>query len=326
MSLKNWDPKSNHRDIMPIITPAYPSMNSSYNVGQPQLRRIQEELNNSLYLMNKIGSGESKWLKLFQGSDFFRQHVHYLQVDIIARNAKDFRSWFGLCESRMRILIAGLDSPELGVQAYPFAQFFHQKIEITNKTGVPSSAPDQERMHTSSFFIALRFFYGADNVDLKSCTSEFLYKVNAWEDRGYGMDLTINHVLQPNLPSFVFEEVNKRQRKKMSLNLLRDSTNVPDKEMESPEKVLNNNEQKDVPILCDMDNSKETSKAEHLFDCPSLPQNPSTTKKAGDVPMMYNTNVKKEMEKPYRPCNSPPLPPNPSPMKKARPCSKIRQI
>ena len=39
-----WNPKVNPKDgahVMPIITPAFPSMNSSYNVGLPQFRLIQ---------------------------------------------------------------------------------------------------------------------------------------------------------------------------------------------------------------------------------------------------------------------------------------------
>ena len=39
-----WNPRINPKDgvhVMPIITPAYPSMNSSYNVGLPQFRLIQ---------------------------------------------------------------------------------------------------------------------------------------------------------------------------------------------------------------------------------------------------------------------------------------------
>lgn len=42
-----WNPVTNPRDkahLMPIITPAYPAMNSSYNVGEPQMRLIRQVL------------------------------------------------------------------------------------------------------------------------------------------------------------------------------------------------------------------------------------------------------------------------------------------
>ena len=42
-----WNPRLNPRDrahLAPIVTPAHPSMNSSYNIGAPQLRAIKEEL------------------------------------------------------------------------------------------------------------------------------------------------------------------------------------------------------------------------------------------------------------------------------------------
>ena len=55
MPLQLWNPNINPRDgahIMPIITPNYPSMNSSYNVGQPQLRRLKEEINKAVQTMN----------------------------------------------------------------------------------------------------------------------------------------------------------------------------------------------------------------------------------------------------------------------------------
>lgn len=65
---------------MPIITPVYPSMNSSYNVNEPQLRRLREELVNGDQIVKYILEGQLEWSELFQGNDFFKDHVHYIQV------------------------------------------------------------------------------------------------------------------------------------------------------------------------------------------------------------------------------------------------------
>lgn len=48
-----WNPISNFKDslhIMPIITPAYPSMNSAYNVTMPQFRAVQVSNTTTLYI------------------------------------------------------------------------------------------------------------------------------------------------------------------------------------------------------------------------------------------------------------------------------------
>jgi poly(A) polymerase len=199
-----WNPLNprDGRHLMPIITPAYPSMNSSYNVGVPQLRRIQIELNQADQLMDEICGGNANVRDLFLGNDFFQRHMHFLQVNILAANATDFLEWFRLCESRLRILIAGLESPECGIEVFPFAKFFERNYSKSTKS-------DEDCKTESCFFMALRFAFGVENVDLRFCTSEFLHKVNSWEGRRLGMDLTIEHVLQKDLPSFLFESETK---------------------------------------------------------------------------------------------------------------------
>lgn len=195
-----------------------------FNVGRPQLKRMKEEFLRGNQIVKSIISKQTEknksnnncnrinnaWNNLFRKSDFFSKYVHYLQVNIIARNHDDFRTWFGLCESKLRILISGLDSQEYGIEAYPFAQFYHQNNHKTlhqqHQRKQEKTVSQQQVYHVSSAFIALKFEHGIETADLQFCTKEFLNKVNAWEGRRYGMDLTIEHKLQQHLPSFIFEK------------------------------------------------------------------------------------------------------------------------
>ena len=83
---------------MPIITPAYPSMNSTYNVCLPQLRRIRDELYRAATIVGCTLEAENdhegadavnksvkaaSWEELMEENDFFRRHVHYLQVRLL---------------------------------------------------------------------------------------------------------------------------------------------------------------------------------------------------------------------------------------------------
>jgi poly(A) polymerase Pap1 len=57
-------------------------MNSSYNVAQPQMRRLREELHRADKIMNQIKDGNAQWTDLLKENDFFSDHVHYLQVSL----------------------------------------------------------------------------------------------------------------------------------------------------------------------------------------------------------------------------------------------------
>lgn len=117
------------------------------------------------------------------------------RVDITGANEDDFRSWLGFIESRIRLLIAGLESPVAGVRAYPFAKLFRG---------------DAEGKFISSFFIALRFADSSRRVDLGPLVSDFLAIVNSYEGRAEGMDLIMYLKSKQTLPSYVFadEEAN----------------------------------------------------------------------------------------------------------------------
>ena len=186
-----WDPEETPRDelhLMPIITPAYPNMNSSYSVGIPQLRRMQDEMYRAAYALKESSFDCSV---IFQDCGFFQRHCNFLQVIMSAHNKEDLLLWGRLCETKLRILISALETDD--VQAWPFGTFFERPINDT-------SLETKCEMH---FFIAIRFAPGIENVDLRDSASDFLNRVNSWEGRCYGMDLEICRITADAVPSFV---------------------------------------------------------------------------------------------------------------------------
>ncbi|GMQ08487.1 hypothetical protein CsSME_00052196 [Camellia sinensis var. sinensis] len=102
-----WDPRKNPRDRfhhMPIITPAFPCMNSSYNVSVSTLRVMMEQFQFGNKICEEIELNKAQWSALFEPYLFFESYKNYLQVDIVAADTDDLRSWKGWVESRLRQL------------------------------------------------------------------------------------------------------------------------------------------------------------------------------------------------------------------------------
>lgn len=197
LPLPAWNPQTNPRDglhIMPIITPAYPSMNSAYNVGIPQLRRIQDELIRACNYFRNFHPNQNN---LLAETDFFRRHAHFLQVTIRANERQDFVEWFRLVESRLRLLIVALETTH--VHSWPLARFFARFYD--NQGNRIDQGPSEPlTKHEAFCFIGLRFAHGIDELNLQHLTSDFLHKVNSWESRQPGMDLFLHHVTRDMLP------------------------------------------------------------------------------------------------------------------------------
>ena len=62
-------------------------MNSSYNVGEPQLRMLRDEFARGDELAQRAEAGATPWAELFAPSDFFWRWRHYVRVDVIAAGA-----------------------------------------------------------------------------------------------------------------------------------------------------------------------------------------------------------------------------------------------
>jgi poly(A) polymerase len=131
--LKVWDPSDprDRRHLMPIITPAYPSMNSTYNVTQSTLQVMKDEFIRGQRVYAEIFAAAGPegadisaddWNKLLEPSDFFARYKHYLQIEISAANLEELKKWRGHVESRLRLLVQRLEVvPHVSVHPWPEA-------------------------------------------------------------------------------------------------------------------------------------------------------------------------------------------------------------
>lgn len=106
-----WDPHGRGRyDQMPILTPAYPSMNSSMSVSATSLAVMREEMRIAHEkVVSILADGADNWDPLYQPSNFWVAHSKYLAVEIYVAGAPPemhadlLRSWTGYSESQVQL-------------------------------------------------------------------------------------------------------------------------------------------------------------------------------------------------------------------------------
>eukprot|EP00092_Neocalanus_flemingeri_P013630 GFUD01014700.1.p1 GENE.GFUD01014700.1~~GFUD01014700.1.p1 ORF type:complete len:593 (-),score=153.56 GFUD01014700.1:569-2347(-) len=107
-----WDPRYNVADrfhVMPIITPAYPQQNSTFNVSNSTLKVMQAEFQSSLTVCEDILAGKATWEKIFEPPNFFCKYRHFIVLEASSGSEEDQLTWEGLVESKVRHLVANLE-------------------------------------------------------------------------------------------------------------------------------------------------------------------------------------------------------------------------
>lgn len=205
-----WDPRKNPRDRthhMPIITPAYPCMNSSYNVSTSTLRVMMEQFEHGNKICQEVELNKAQWIKLFEPYLFFEAYKNYLQVDIVAVDADDLLAWKGWVESRLRQLTLKIERDTFGMlQCHPYP---YEYVDTS-----------KECAHCA-FFMGLQRKQGVNvkdgqQFDIRGTVDEFRQEVNSYMYWKPGMDIYVSHVRRRQLPSYVFPEGYKRPRRNAS--------------------------------------------------------------------------------------------------------------
>ncbi|QCE14136.1 poly [Vigna unguiculata] len=207
LGLSVWDPRRNPKDryhLMPIITPAYPCMNSTYNVTSSTLRVMSDEFGRGGEMCEAMEAGKADWDTLFEPCPFFESYKNYLQIDITAENSDDLRQWKGWVESRLRQLTLKIEKHTYGMlQCHPH----------------PGEFSDKSRPFHHSYFMGLRRKQGVavnegEQVDIRLTVEEFKHSVNAYTLWKTGMDIRVSHVKRRNIPTYIFPgQVEKPQGK-----------------------------------------------------------------------------------------------------------------
>ncbi|KAI5422809.1 nuclear poly(A) polymerase 4 isoform X1 [Lathyrus oleraceus] len=212
-----WHPRKNPRDrthLMPIITPAYPCMNSSYNVSTSTLRVMMEQFQHGNKICGDIDLNKSCWRALFEPYLFFEGYKNFLQIDIVAADVDDLRNWKGWVESRLRQLTLMIERDTFGkLQCHPYPREYID--------------PSRKCLH-NAFFMGLQRKEGevaqeGCQFDIRASVEEFRHSVNSYMFWKPGMDIHVSHIRRRQIPCYVFPDGLKRSRPSRSAAQLKKS-------------------------------------------------------------------------------------------------------
>uniref|UniRef100_A0A8D1ERT1 Poly(A) polymerase n=2 Tax=Sus scrofa TaxID=9823 RepID=A0A8D1ERT1_PIG len=228
LNLPVWDPRVNPSDryhLMPIITPAYPQQNSTYNVSVSTRMVMVEEFKQGLAITDEILLSKAEWSKLFEAPNFFQKYKHYIVLLASAPTEKQRLEWVGLVESKIRILVGSLEKNEFITLAHVNPQSFP----------APKENPDKEEFRTM-WVIGLVFKKTENSENL---SVDLTYDIQSFTDTVYrqainskmfevDMKIAAMHVkrkqLHQLLPNHVLQKKKKHSTDGVRLTPLNDSS------------------------------------------------------------------------------------------------------
>ena len=220
--LQVWSAQAhNARQVAPIITPAYPAMNSTLAISRQTLQIMHEEFCRGHEILdrlwkthqanesNKGSSGEEPipldWAELFRPSDFFIAYPNYLSLCIVGPTQSDVQSWAGFVESRLRKLVSDMLGRSLPISKI---QLWPKKVEacIADKGALLTVG---QRKNSITYFIGFQIdkmrMRGTElNVELQM--SRFRdWDLSRFQPLVPGMDLLVKSFDCKTLPKICFE-------------------------------------------------------------------------------------------------------------------------
>jgi len=131
LPVRVWNPKAYKGDsyhLMPVITPAYPSMCATFNITRSSMTVIQRELKRALQLSEKILSGKRPWSDLFVKHTFFTAgYKYYICVVSASKSKETHKIWSGYVESKVRMLVQRIETHPSIALAHAFNKGYERR-------------------------------------------------------------------------------------------------------------------------------------------------------------------------------------------------------
>ncbi|XP_051951464.1 poly(A) polymerase type 3-like isoform X3 [Xyrauchen texanus] len=221
LNLPVWDPRvtpSDRYHLMPIITPAYPQQNSTYNVSASTRAIMVEEFKRGLAITDEILQSKADWSKLFEAPNFFQKYKHYIVLLASAQTEKQHLEWVGLVESKIRILVGNLEKNEFITLAHVNPQSFPG----------PKEGNDKEEVSTMWVIgIVFKKMEGSENLnvdltfDIQSFTDTVYRQAITSKMFEQDMKITAMHVKRKQLHQLLPKVAIHRGKRKHSSDGLR---------------------------------------------------------------------------------------------------------
>eukprot|EP00355_Strombidium_rassoulzadegani_P004499 CAMPEP_0168616720 /NCGR_PEP_ID=MMETSP0449_2-20121227/5169_1 /TAXON_ID=1082188 /ORGANISM="Strombidium rassoulzadegani, Strain ras09" /LENGTH=384 /DNA_ID=CAMNT_0008657507 /DNA_START=204 /DNA_END=1358 /DNA_ORIENTATION=+ len=101
--------REDRRYLFPIITPAFPSMNSTFNVNQTTRNNMITEFEKAMeithHIMQKGVDSQITWKRLFKKFPFFKAYQYFIEVQILSATEDIHQKWKGRVESLIKQLL-----------------------------------------------------------------------------------------------------------------------------------------------------------------------------------------------------------------------------
>lgn len=203
--LESWSAETS-QDVMPIITPAYPCINSLRSASISTRHRMTEEFKLGYKLTVNIITKGKKWKKLIADTNFFTSYKFYIRIEIAADTEDNFWAWEGTVNSKIKRLALDLEKEENIQYAVTFPKIFEHHDEANGK-------------YAGSFFIGMIFKKPSDpsvkiNIDVTPLLKSFLSLLMKLDEKKASMLINPAIIRREDVPLFVFPDGKRPEIKK----------------------------------------------------------------------------------------------------------------